>query len=548
MCWTEVTWNTPNNRWNVERPAGPDYRCDIFENEVQTAGQVGPIDGQPPQTPRTPAPSTEDKEEGSDHSDNTIESEAPGNTTEEERLAELAESIHINPPAMATMTEPAREETTYLQQEIMNEINTQTGHRMEHATDTINDAAALRRAQEPDRPDPPSGGPERLPELPPIRLPQDDRPTRGFPGGGFPGGRGFPGGEVPRGGGGYPGGGPPGAGPPGGGWGPAPVQLPQPQAGKLVGETPSIYDSERKNTQLFINQWELYWGVNNDNPLMINPYRRAMFFLTYIKGNHINEWVVAVNRWLTRQLQGGIATTDERLWSEVVASFQRCFADSLAKEKVQTLLREGLKMKGEDIDSYVAEFEEAVRMAEYRFDVPQTIETFTEGLPMGLYQKILKLDRPHTYEQWKQVAIDRQQTYMHMKARLRAHQGGTPKQQQPWGWAPTQPLANPNAMDTSAGRTRGRIAGSEEIDPRTMCGGYIPQRGYNPRGGFLQGRGRGPPNRPRRDLNEVECYTCRQKGHFSRNCPQHSWNKNRSQGREAVVDDWSVIEEEIVKA
>ncbi len=94
---------------------GPDYRCDIFEDEVQTTGQVGPIDGQPPQTPRTPAPSTEDEEEGSDRSDNTIESGAPGNTTEEERLAELAESIHINPPAMAIMTEPAREEITYLQ-------------------------------------------------------------------------------------------------------------------------------------------------------------------------------------------------------------------------------------------------------------------------------------------------------------------------------------------------------------------------------------------------------------------------------------------------
>ncbi len=369
--------------------------------------------------------------------------------------------------------------------------------------------AALRQAQEPDRPDPPSGGPERLPELPPIHLPQDDRP-----GGGFPGGGGFP-----RGGG-HPGGGPPRAGPPSGGWGLAPVQLPQPQAGKLVGETPSIYDGDWKNTQLFINQWELYWGVNNDNALMINPYRRAMFFLTYIKGSHVNEWVVAVNHWLTRQLQGGIATTDERLWNEVAASFQRRFADNLAKEKVQSLLQEGLKMKGEDIDSYVAEFEEAVRMAGYWFDVPQTIETFTEGLPMGLYQKILELDRPHTYEQWKQAAINRQQMYMHMKARLRAHRGGTPRTPQPQGWAPTQSLANPNAMDTSAGRTRGRIAGSEETDPRTM------RRGYNPRRGFLQGRGRGPPNRPKRDPSKVECYTCRQKGHFSHNCPQHSWNKN----------------------
>src|SRR6266704_1147339 len=226
---------------------------------------------------------------------------------ESEGLANLAESIHINPPAMTTMTEaPYVEEA----------INEETGHRIRRIANTVDDKAALRRAQEPNRPDPPSGGPEVLPELPPIHLPQDNRPVRGFPGGGFPGGGGFPEGGVPRGGGGYlgGGGGPPGAGPPGGGWGPPPIQIPQPQQGKLVGEMPSIYDGNRRNTQLFINQWELYWGVNNDNPLMVNPYRQAMFFLTYIKGSCVNEWVVAVNRWLTRQLQGGILNTDERLW------------------------------------------------------------------------------------------------------------------------------------------------------------------------------------------------------------------------------------------
>ncbi len=183
---------------------------------------------------------------------------------EEERLADLAESIHINPPLMATMTEvEGPQEEHYLQREITKEINPHMGHRARRIANIVDDEAALQCAIGLDRADPPSGGPERLPELPPIRLPQDDIPARGFPGGGVPGG-----------GGGYPGGGggPPRAGPPRGGWGPPPIQIPQPQPGKLVGETPSIYDRDRKNTQLFINQWELYWGVNNDNPLMINPY------------------------------------------------------------------------------------------------------------------------------------------------------------------------------------------------------------------------------------------------------------------------------------
>src|SRR6266704_3888481 len=106
--------------------------------------------------------------------------------------------------------------------------------------------------------------------------------------------------------------------------------------------------------------------------------------------------------------------------------------DNLTKEKAQSNLQEGIKMKGEDIDSYIAEFEEAVRMAEYWFDVPQTIKTFTEGLPTGLYQKVLEFDRPHSYKQWKQAAIDWQQTYMHMKARLQAHcrGGSTPSKPQ----------------------------------------------------------------------------------------------------------------------
>ncbi len=212
------------------------------------------------------------------------------------------------------------------------------------------------------------------------------------------------------------------------------------------------------------------------------------------------------------------------------------------------VLRAGVKMKGEDIDAYVVEIEELIRLAEYRFDVPQTIEMFTDGLPTGLYQKILELDRPQTYEQWKQAAINRQQDYIHMKARLKAHHGGivTPR---PRGWMPQRMLTDPNAMDTSAGRTRGRIAGSEEVNPASMSSNT-----YAPCGGFLQRRRGGGRQR---DLQEVECYTCHKKGHLSRNCPQHTWNRsnnqrnwapNPSRGRDAIVDNRSICKEEVIAA
>jgi len=125
VCWYEITWNAPEAVWNVVRPAGPDYCCDIFEDKVQTSGNIGIIDGQPPLMPRIPAPSTESQEEegerDSEQSKDTIESGQPGNTTEEEGLANLVESIHINPPEMATMTEPPQ---------VIESINEHTGHQV----------------------------------------------------------------------------------------------------------------------------------------------------------------------------------------------------------------------------------------------------------------------------------------------------------------------------------------------------------------------------------------------------------------------------------
>ncbi len=57
-----------------------------------------------------------------------------------------------------------------------------------------------------------------------------------------------------------------------------------------------------------------------------------MFFLTYIKGTCINEWVIVVNQWLMCQLQGGILTNDKQLWNEVTTSFTRRFANNLENE------------------------------------------------------------------------------------------------------------------------------------------------------------------------------------------------------------------------
>jgi hypothetical protein len=118
-------------------------------------------------------------------------------------------------------------------------------------------------------------------------------------------------------------------------------------------------------------QWQLYEGVNITNMLMHNPYQRAMFFLTYIQGNLVNEWVKGVNAWLCTQVTTqGWATTDEHLWNGVIGAFNRQYADVLEQEKAQAELGRGLCMQNGDLDGLITRFEQLVCHANYDVNQP----------------------------------------------------------------------------------------------------------------------------------------------------------------------------------
>jgi hypothetical protein len=278
------------------------------------------------------------------------------------------------------------------------------------------DNTALFRAIGPDQPDPPSvGSTDRTMHIPFGWLrphgngPPEGRwyiyrgPPHGPPGGPFGG---------PPGGG--PFGGPPGGGPP------APLPpAPVIQAGrndKLVGNTPLIFTGECSKAKEFITQWQLYEGVNITNDLMRNAYQRAMLFLTYIQGPIVNEWVKGVNAWLRGQIiNQRWAPTDERLWNEVFKSFNRQFANVMEQEDAQAALAKGLQLERGDLDKLITEFEQLVRHARYDVNQDLVLQIFTSALPNTMYEYILHVICPTTYEQWRAAVIDQQRIYVHMK-------------------------------------------------------------------------------------------------------------------------------------
>jgi hypothetical protein len=142
-----------------------------------------------------------------------------------------------------------------------------------------------------------------------------------------------------------------------------------------------------------------------------------MFFLTYIQGNLINEWVKGVNAWLCTQVTTqGWATTDECLWNRVISAFNRQYADVLEQEKAQAELGRGLWMQNGDLDSLITRFEQLVRHANYDVNQPLVLCIFTDALPHAMYEYIFKNVQPQDYEGWREASIQQQKVFVHMKS------------------------------------------------------------------------------------------------------------------------------------
>jgi hypothetical protein len=246
-----------------------------------------------------------------------------------------------------------------------------------------------------------------------------------------------------------------------------------------------------------------------------------MFFLTYIQGTLINEWVKGVNAWLcTQVITQGWAITDECLWNGVIGAFNRQYANVLEQEKAQAELGRGLCMQQGDLDSLITRFEQLVRHANYDVNQLLVLHIFTDALPNAMYEFIFKNIQPQNYEGWREAAIQQQKVFIHMKSQLekfglkqRPGQGFNNWKSNNNKWqGPNIPnLPDPNAMDLSPGR----ICITETEDFELGKNRYQQRVSGSQEGGIPRG-----PMTQNRTRKVLTCFNCRKAGHFKRDCQQ----------------------------
>ena len=187
-------------------------------------------------------------------------------------------------------------------------------------------------------------------------------------------------------------------------------------------------------------------------------------------------------------------------------------------------------MQGQDLNKYIAKFEELIQHAQYDINSPQTIDMFTRRLPTTLYEIISQHDNPRTFEQWRTAVLKRQRLWFHMNARCNLDKFKSTPSQKTGGQRPFfAPSRHLDAMDVD--QTCALLADIEADPARKGTQWKADRERWNqnrwggrggspmrPRGGFLQCSAHF-------NFDNVQCYKCQHMGHIAHQCPQHPWNQ-----------------------
>jgi hypothetical protein len=289
---------------------------------------------------------------------------------------------------------------------------------------------------------------------------------------------------------------------------------------RLEGVVPSKFNGDRSRTEDFLHEFKRYARMNAGADIMRDPYKKCDFFLSLMEGEDTRGFVYQQGDWLDRVIDD----PDElpwrmNAWQALEAEYKKAFIDYAEQEKANDDLRK-LRMKGENVDAYIAQFRQLAYRGKHDLNEPEIQRLFAMGLPIDLRKNCNLIQDPNTFDEWANAAQRNHRIWL----RERGMKGEQAKKPSPFanmawksnnqgkgkggGWNPRQfAPRDPNAMDTSA--TVRKATTDEE---------------------------------KKKHREEGRCFRCSRQGHISRNCPDRQ-NSNSSKARVTTSNEEQPKEE-----
>ncbi len=220
------------------------------------------------------------------------------------------------------------------------------------------------------------------------------------------------------------------------------------------------------------------------------PANHVALALTFIKGEHVQDWVHEVMKNMEDQLESTLnpmLETNEYHWDYFEDAFRDTFTDTSEREDADNKLQ-NLHMKDRNLDQYVAEFNWLSHLADRNDEMRGLIPLFRQGLPYGLAQACMNRSKwPETIHQWQAAAQEENKRYAIKKnlGLARSLKDGKERKQQWKAALKNKSRDNSVPMEVDATQTRCPLTKHQEK---------------------LKKEGR--------------CFHCEVQGHMSRECPK----------------------------
>lgn len=116
---------------------------------------------------------------------------------------------------------------------------------------------------------------------------------------------------------------------------------------------------------------------------MSNPFNQVLTVLSYIKGEHVEDWVNSQAEKMEQRLitthPDHVCDDNEVLWTDFQTAFQSAWKDGAKTQSAYDQLKK-LKMVNLDVDLYMATFECLASAAGWEADAQGTIDKFADSL------------------------------------------------------------------------------------------------------------------------------------------------------------------------